>query len=110
MKLSVSNIAWNNNELESHLKLLKDLGCDGVEIAPSCIWQEPVDASKGEVESVKKLVKKYDLEISAFHALLFTRPDLYLFGDESIRNEGVSYLKKLIKLAGDLSVKVLVYG
>lgn len=110
MKLSVSNIAWNNNELESHLKLLKDLGCDGVEIAPSCIWQEPVNASEDEVESVKKLVKKYELEISAFHALLFTRPDLYLFGDESIRNEGVSYLKKLIKLAGDLSVKVLVYG
>lgn len=110
MKLSVSNIAWDNSELEDHLNLLKELGCDGVEIAPSCIWKEPIQASIEEIERLKRLISKYDLVISAFHALLFTRPDLYLFGEERLRRETVLYLKQLIRLAGKLSVRVLVYG
>lgn len=110
MKLSVSNIAWDSNALEEHLALLKQLGCDGVEIAPSCIWKEPIAAGKDKIESLRKLVSKYGLVIPAFHALLFTRPDLYIFGDEPKREQTVLYLKRLIRLAGMLSVRVLVYG
>lgn len=110
MRISVSNIAWDNKELEKHLSLLKDLHCDGVEIAPSCIWKEPIDTTPEEVEYFKKIVTKHGLIIPAFHALLFTRPDLYLFGDKFVRSETILYLKNLIRLAGDLSVKVLVYG
>ena len=110
IRLSVSNIAWQPEELEGHLKLLMELGCDGVEIAPSCIWKEPTHVSNDEIESLKKLISKYNLVVPAFHALLFTRPDLYFFGEETIRQQTVLYLKKLIRLAGMLSVKVLVYG
>jgi sugar phosphate isomerase/epimerase len=110
VRLSVSNIAWQQNELEDHLKLLVELGCDGIELAPSCIWKEPVQVSDDEVEGLKELILRYNLVIPAFHALLFTRPDLYIFGKESIRQQAVIYLKKLIRLAGMLSVKVLVYG
>jgi|ETNmetMinimDraft_16_1059900.scaffolds.fasta_scaffold25747_2 sugar phosphate isomerase/epimerase len=110
IRLSVSNIAWQQNELEDHLKLLMELGCDGVEIAPSCIWKEPANVSNDEIESLKELISKYNLVVPAFHALLFTRPDLCFFAEDSIRQQAVSYLKKLIRLAGMLSVKVLVYG
>ena len=40
IRLSVSNTAWQQNELEDHLELLMELGCDGVEIAPSKIWND----------------------------------------------------------------------
>ncbi len=110
MKISVSNIAWENKELEKHLALLKELRCDGVEIAPSCIWKEPISATREEIKSFKEIIDKYELEIPALHALLFTRPDLYLFGDKATRDETILYLKALIRLAGELSVKVLVYG
>lgn len=110
MKISVSNIAWEPTELEEHLKLLEELGCDGVEIAPSCIWDEPVDVSYQEIRKLKELIGRYNLAIPAFHALLFTRGDLYLFGEKEIRERTVEYLRKMIKLAGDLSVKVLVFG
>lgn len=110
IKLSVSNIAWEAKYLEEHLALLRQLGCEGVEIAPSCVWSEPVNASKVDIVEFKKLISKHGLEISAFHALLFTRPDMYLFGDTSVREQAVSYLKKLVHLAGMLSVGVLVYG
>ena len=45
MKLSVSNIAWGKNELKDLLYILKDNGCDGIEIAPSLIWGEPVNST-----------------------------------------------------------------
>ena len=110
IRLSVSNIAWQQNELEDHLKLLMELGCDGVEIAPSCIWKEPAHVSNDEIESLKKLVSKYNLVVPAFHALLFNRSDLSFFGEESIRKQTVLYLKKLIRLACLLSVKALICG
>lgn len=109
MRLSVSNIAWDNSELDEHLALLKELGCDGVEIAPSCIWKEPIHASNEDIEWLRRLISGYRLIIPAFHALLYGK-ELYLFGDRAKRQETVSYLKKLIQLAGRLSVKVLVYG
>lgn len=110
MKLSVSNIAWENKELEEHLSLLKDLKCDGVEIAPSCIWKEPANVKNEEAKELRKLIDKYNLSIPALHALLFTRPDLKLFGNEPERKKTTEYLKKFIGLAEMLDAKVLVYG
>ncbi len=110
MKISVSNIAWENKELDEHLALLKDLNCDGVEVAPSCIWEEPINATISEINNFGKNVAKYGLEIPAFHALLFTKPELYLFGNKAARDDTILYLKRLLELAGNLSVKVFVYG
>ena len=56
MKLAVSNIAWDESELASHLTLLKDLNCDGVELAPSCIWGEPTTATQNERVRIKNLI------------------------------------------------------
>ena len=53
MKLSISNIAWGNENISPFLKLIKDQGCDGVEIAPSLIWPEPVNANKLEKKSLQ---------------------------------------------------------
>src|SRR5512139_645585 len=103
MKLSVSNIAWEQNALEEHLKLLRNLGCDGVEIAPSCIWKEPAEATREEIGRLKGMIEQHGLSVPAIHALLFTRPDLYLFGDRAVREQTVTYLKQLIGLAGALS-------
>lgn len=110
MKLSVSNIAWENSELEEHLKLLRDLGCEGVELAPSCIWPEPVEVSQEERKRVRRLVQSSGLEVTAFHALLYTRPDLQLFKDKKSRQATVDYLKQLAQLCADLRGKALIFG
>lgn len=110
MKLSVSNIAWENSELEEHLKLLRALGCDGVELAPSCIWPEPVEASLEERNRVRGLIQDNGLEVTAFHALLYTRPDLQLFKDKRGRQATVDYLKQLAQLCADLRGKALIFG
>lgn len=110
MKLAVSNIAWENDELEEHLSLLRDLGCDGVEIAPSCMWKEPVTASREDVAGLRKRIISYGLAIPALHAILFTRPDLVLFGEIAVRRQLILYLKEYIRIAEELGAAVLVFG
>lgn len=110
MKLAVSNIAWENDRIEEHLAVLKDLNCSGVEIAASCIWKEPVKASAREIAALNKMVMRHGLVIPALHALLFTRPDMRLFGEEDARRQMINYLKDLIRLAEELDARILVYG
>jgi len=110
MKLAVSNIAWENSEMVDHLRLLSELGCQGVELAPSAIWPEPVDVVSEESVRVKNLIHSFGLEITGFHSLLYTRPELQLFKDRAGLSSTVTYLKQLIRLCGEMEGKVLVFG
>ncbi|HBH97606.1 MAG TPA: hypothetical protein DDX89_07480, partial [Candidatus Omnitrophica bacterium] len=110
MKLSVSNIAWDPAELADHLALLRDLGCDGVELAPSCIWPEPVEAEAEERARIKTLIQRTGLDVTGFHSLLYTRPDLQLFKDHASLREMVAYLNRLVHLCADLDGRLLIFG
>lgn len=110
MKLAVSNIAWEHCELPDHLALIRDLGCQGVELAPSCIWPEPVSTSPAQRREIKCLVESLGLEITGFHALLYTRPDLQLFKDRTTLWKTVNYLKQLIMVCGEMGGKIMVFG
>jgi len=110
MKLSISNIAWPREKEEAYLRDIRKLGCEGVEIAPSRIWPEPVDATEKDRLSFKSLVEGNGLEISAMQALLYTRRDLGLFREVRIEDETIDYLKKLCCLASDVGATRLVFG
>jgi D-psicose/D-tagatose/L-ribulose 3-epimerase len=110
VKLAVSNIAWDNTELEIHLELLKSLGCQGVEIAPSVVWREPINSSMEERRKFRTVVQSCGLEVVGIHALLYTRPDLTLFGSKENRQETLNYVKQLSKVCGDLGGRIMVFG
>lgn len=110
MKLSVSNIAWKDCDFFNYAKLIKSNDCDGVEIAPSCIWKEPAEVSKEEILSLLKNLKKIGLEIVGLHSLLFTRPDLQLFKDKEKRESTIKYIFKLIDICAYLEGRQLIFG
>jgi len=110
MKLSVSNIAWGNEDLEGHLQLLKRLGCEGVEIAPSCIWDEPVDSTPSQQRKFRKIVENCGLVVVGLHSLLYTRPDLVVFGSPGTRNRTIEYMRRLIHLCRELGGATMVFG
>ena len=110
MKLSVSNIAWESNELDGHLALLQKMGCQGLEVAPSLIWPEPIDSTKEQRRAFKNKVKGFGLQVVGLHSLLYTRPDLKLFESDQNRARTVEYLVQLCELCKDLGGKVLVFG
>ncbi|WP_407282797.1 sugar phosphate isomerase/epimerase family protein [Methanolobus sp. WCC1] len=110
MNLSVSNIAWEPSELPEHLTLLKELGCNGVEISPSSIWDEPVQAFLSERKQLLKLIDDNGLEVSSLHSLTYNHPELKMFGPDEKIDELKDYLFRLIDLAHDLKSPVMVYG
>ena len=110
MKLSVSNIVWGKDNFGDFLKFLKQEGCDGIELAPSLIWNEPIHSNKQERESLKKQILESGLELVGFHSLLFSRPDLQLFKSQDTRKKTIDYIKHLISLCSDLGGKQLIFG
>ena len=52
MKISVSNITWGSENFTSFLEFIKQNGCDGVELAPSLIWNDPIKANLSEIDLV----------------------------------------------------------
>ena len=114
MKISVSNIAWyqDSKKIFTIFKFfVKDINCDGIEIAPSLIWNEPTESTKAERNKFKKNIKKFNLEFIGFHSLLFSKPNLrFFFKDSNSRLETKKYIFKLIDLCSDLGGAKLVYG
>lgn len=109
MNLSISNIAWNPKEDESIIGILNTLGIKGLEIAPTKIWRAPLDTSRIEVEKVKQRWAIKGFELIAMQSLLFGQNQFNLFSKDS-REEMFIYLSGIIKLAGQLGVKSLVFG
>ncbi len=72
MKLSVFSPVFNDVSLEEMLKKLHDLGVQAVELGcggypgTAHIKPEELLGNQGKIDEVKKLLKKYEIEISAF--------------------------------------------
>lgn len=110
MKLAVSNIAWSKEEEADVAALLKELGVTYIEVAPTKQWQDPTLATDEELQNYKDFWQSYGIEIVAFQSMLFNRPDLKIFEDESLRNETREYLNKFISIAPKLGAGVMVFG
>ncbi len=110
MKISISNIAWGKENFEDFLKLIKSKGCDAVELAPSLIWDEPINSNKASRKSFRDLLKNNGVQLVGFHSLLFNRPDLKFFKDKEKRLETIVYLEKLSELCQELGGSQIILG
>lgn len=110
MKLAVSSIAWTNEEEAEIAELLKELGVKYVEVAPTKLWGEPVEASGDEVQKYVEWWKKYDIEIVAFQSMLFAHPDYKIFESEENREITKTYLQDFTGLAGKMGAQRMVFG
>ncbi len=110
MKLAVSNIAWAGGDLEGNLRLLRELGVDGVELAPSLLWPEPAESTAAQRREARARLESEGLAAVGLHALLFTRRDLTLFESEGRRRQALDYLLRMCELCRDLGGRTLVFG
>jgi D-psicose/D-tagatose/L-ribulose 3-epimerase len=110
MKIAISNIAWHIHEEESIAKIMEEFGVQGVEIAPTKIWQSPLSASDSEIASYRDFWNSRGIQIVAMQALLFGRSELTIFQNAQKRQETCEYLSGIITLASKLGVNNLVFG
>lgn len=110
MELTVSNIAWTNNEEAAVAEKLRELGVKRVEIAPTKTWQDPTSVSAEDARRYVEWWQGYGIEVSAFQSMLFTRPDLKVFESQEMREEMIDYMTSFLELAGTMGAKKLVFG
>jgi sugar phosphate isomerase/epimerase len=104
MKLAISNIGWGREVDDSMYQLLSEVGIEGLEIAPSRIWDTPEDVTKDEALSLKRKLTKYGLSVVAFQSLFYNKSCSIFSG------EGMLHLMKMIDLASYFGKIALVVG
>lgn len=110
MKYAISNIAWNEQHDDAVISLMHKYSFSGVEIAPTEVWKQPLNASKEDVLSYRKYWKNNGIDIVAMQALLFGHPELTIFESEEQRKNTITYLKGIIDIANGFGAQVLVFG
>jgi sugar phosphate isomerase/epimerase len=110
MRLAISNIAWPAGSDAEVAPLLHAHGVEGVELALTKVWPEPLAASLAEVRAYRDGWEQRGLRIAALQALLFGKPHLTLFESDSQRRQTLEYLAGMIERAGQLGARALVFG
>ncbi len=110
MKASISNIAWPTERDPEVGDLLTRLGVDGIEVAPTKLWESPTEVRPAEVDLVRRAWSERGIEIVAMQSLLYGHPELTLFESADRRHETTRYLSRIIEIGGALGAKALVFG
>ncbi|MCD7746059.1 MAG: sugar phosphate isomerase/epimerase [Lachnospiraceae bacterium] len=110
MKLSISNIAWDENVDETVYTLMKKYGFDGLEIAPTRIFPEnPYDHLDEAAQWAASLKKEYGFMISSMQSIWYGKTER-IFGSEQEREILLDYTKKAILFAERIGCHNLVFG
>ena len=110
MKLSVSNIGWDGADDEQVYHLMRSMGFNGLEIAPTRIFPEnPYDDLSRASEWAMRLMDAYGFVVSSMQSIWYGRTEK-LFGSYDERNELIMYTKKAIDFAEAIGCANLVFG
>lgn len=108
MKLSISNIAWRSQDDEKMYQVCKDMGFQGIEIAPSRIFgEEPYTKGKEAEEFRNWLKEKYGLNITSLQSIWYGQKG-FLFKGDYLRL--TDYTFDAVAFAGRLGADNIVFG
>lgn len=110
MKLSISNIAWSEQEDVQVYELMNKYGFTGLEIAPTRFFDNPYCAPAEMIEDRKSRIKQFGLEIVALQSLHYGKEGIALFESNAMREKLFEYTKKSILFAEKTGAEVLVFG
>jgi sugar phosphate isomerase/epimerase len=110
MRHAISNIAWERHDDPKVLFVLRELGIEGIEVAPTKIWPGWGGATPKAAARYRRFLLDEGFEIPALQALLFGRNDLALFGDPVAQDKLVDHMRSVADLAACLGAQTLVFG
>ena len=110
IKLSISNIAWPAEQDTEMYQYLKDIGFQGLEIAPTRIFPEkPYGHISEAKEWADALKENYGLVISSMQSIWYGHQEK-IFGSKEERAILIDYTKKAVDFAEAVGCHNLVFG
>ncbi len=112
IKMGICNEIFQEwNDIERTMKYVKDLGYDGLEIAPFTISKYVTDIPTDTRKQIRNIAEKIGLEIIGIHWVFVGPEKVYLtHPDPEIRNYTAHYLKELVHFCADIGGKIIVFG
>lgn len=110
MRFAVSNIAWPRERDDAVAAVLNEHGVAGIEVAPTKLWPQPLQASDSEIDSVRRFWADRGIAIVAAQALLFGKPELTIFEAAATRAATLEYLRGIVQVCAKLGAGALVFG
>jgi len=108
LKLGISTVAWRIDDEDSVKRVLNEEELKGIEITPDRIYNENFDFDK---EKVKKYPEYWEnQELISMQGILFKKDDLKLFDTYENRKDLSNYLKKVIDVASEMKIPVVMFG
>ncbi len=111
MKIGICNEIFKNWDIEKVIHFIKDLGYQGLEIAPFTLGNSVDEVEKNEIEKIRKTSEKTGIEIIGTHWLLVKPEGLSVSTDnKEIREKTSEYLVKLVDFTYQLGGKLMIFG
>lgn len=112
MHIALSNICWEKgtDKFPFFLDSLVRNNIYYVELALSCIWEEPAEISSREIQWLKRELSTRGITLVSLHSLTYTRPDLSLFETRTSHHKLVEYIRQYVSIAKQLKCPNLVFG
>ena len=109
MKTSISNLAWQKEDLISIIPILQRNKIVGIEIAPTAIWPALEDLKLEEVQKLKTYLDNEGLSVSGIQSLCFGHPELQVF-DKTTWPKFYEHLNRVFTIAEALGSEIAVFG
>ena len=109
MKKSFSNLAWSNFDIEFLSPYFHRANIEGLEIAPTVIWDNAPYISGKKVNQYSKNLSNLGFKVSAIQSLFFGRPELQIFNLQS-KDACLKHLVQMIELGIELGTDRAVFG
>ncbi len=112
MKFGICNEIFKEwNDIERTINYVKEVGYDGLEIAPFTLSQYATDISDQTRKDIVKYAAAADLDILGIHWVFVGPEGVHLTNpDKAVRDFTAQYMIDLVRFCGDIGGKVIIFG
>ncbi|MFA0752105.1 MAG: hypothetical protein SLRJCFUN_002508 [Candidatus Fervidibacter sp.] len=111
VRFALCNEVFQGWRLEDAFAFIREVGYEGVEIAPFTLAESADQVSPEERRRLRQWANRLGLEIVGLHWLLVSPPGLHLTTpDDAVRQRTQDYFRHLLHLCADLGGRIMVVG
>jgi D-psicose/D-tagatose/L-ribulose 3-epimerase len=111
MKITLCNEVLLPMSLAEQCAFARDVGYDGLEIAPFTLAEDPTRLSPAEIAEIRRTIEDHGLFVSSLHWVAMAPAGLDLTSlDAETRKHTREALPRLVELAAGLGAGIIVHG
>ncbi|MGI8912918.1 MAG: sugar phosphate isomerase/epimerase family protein [Chloroflexota bacterium] len=111
MRFAICNELFEGWSLDDTFRTARDLGYDGIELAPFTLAPTITDLAPDQRAVIRQAAGNYGLSITGLHWLLARVPGVHLTSpNPALRAVTCAYLLELVRACADLGGSFLVFG